>query len=55
LVSLDYFPHIEHLQALQEERDLMIEAIGHRFEALGRRVQQRDDMAISQTFAGASA
>jgi hypothetical protein len=55
LVSLDYFPRIEHLQALQEERDSLIEAIGHRFEALGRRVQQRANMPISHEFAGASA
>lgn len=55
LVSLDYFPRIEHLQALQEERDSLIEAIAHRCEALGRRVDRRDSMPISQDFAGASA
>jgi hypothetical protein len=55
LVSLDYFPRIEHLQALQEERDALIEAIGQRLEALGRRVQQRADLPISHDFAGASA
>ena len=55
LVSLDYFPHIEHLQALQEERDSLIEAIAHRLEAIGNRVQQRDNTPISQDFSGASA
>ncbi|MFZ2652256.1 MAG: hypothetical protein WA210_19335 [Burkholderiaceae bacterium] len=55
LVTLDYFPHVEHLQALQEERDALIEAITLRLDSQGRRDAQGVEMPDSQALAGASA
>jgi hypothetical protein len=55
LVTLDYFPHIEHLQALQEERLALIEAIDLRLRGKGRRDEPLEEAPTSQNFAGVSA
>jgi pimeloyl-ACP methyl ester carboxylesterase len=56
MVSLDYFPQVEHLQALHEEREALIESICRRLDATARRQLRRDhDAAPSSSFAAASA
>ncbi len=54
LVTLDYFPRVEHLQALQEERDALIAAICRRLEALPRQAARRDAAPAPRAFAGFS-